>query len=142
MIKNTYLVLLTAFLASCAQPDYMTSEKIYPEKTEKPTETCAYVFQSSQTCLSVEWKASPSSTEPGELSVTLTPAPSLSLSALLWMPSMGHGSAPVQVTQLDAGIYKITKMYFIMPGDWDVRLFLKNEKNEVVDQVFIQLVVP
>lgn len=142
MIKRIYLILMTALLSSCAQPDYLAPEQAHTDNTEKPTEVCEHVFQNSQTCLKAEWKAPPSSTEPGELSVTLTPTPFLSLSALLWMPSMGHGSAPVQVIPLEDGKYKIKKMYFIMPGDWEVRLFLKNEKNEVVDQVFLQLVVP
>ncbi len=142
MKKNIYIIIMMALLASCAQPDYLTAEKADTNNNEKPSEMCEYVFQNSQTCLKAEWKAPPNSTEPAELTVTLTPASSLRLSALLWMPSMGHGSAPVQVIPLENGKYQIARMYFIMPGDWDVRLFLKNEKNEVVDQVFLQLVIP
>lgn len=51
----------------------------------------------------------------------------------LFMPSMGHGSAPTQIQRvLDGngnvvmGFYEITNMYFLMPGDWDVRVALQN----------------
>ncbi len=44
----------------------------------------------------------------------------------LWMPSMGHGSSPVKVNRISAGIYEITDVYFIMEGDWEIRIKLDN----------------
>lgn len=50
---------------------------------------------------------------------------------VLWMPSMGHGSAPTQVERaVDAnggtlaGAYKVRNVFFIMPGDWEIRVSL------------------
>ncbi len=40
----------------------------------------------------------------------------------LWMPSMGHGSAPVKVQNFGGGIFQVTNVYFIMPGDWQIQL--------------------
>jgi hypothetical protein len=56
---------------------------------------------------------------------------------VLWMPSMGHGSAPTQVEQaLDAngnpilGTLNVRKVYFIMSGDWEVRVTLTDASGE------------
>jgi hypothetical protein len=50
---------------------------------------------------------------------------------VLWMPSMNHGSAPTQVERaVDAegnirhGVYFVRNIYFIMGGDWEVRVTL------------------
>ncbi|MBX2987321.1 MAG: FixH family protein [Bdellovibrionaceae bacterium] len=38
----------------------------------------------------------------------------------LWMPDMGHGSAPVKIEAQADGSYLIKQMYFIMGGTWEV----------------------
>ena len=56
-------------------------------------------------------------------------------SAFLWMPDMGHGSAPIKVVKLADGIYELTSLYFIMGGLWEIHFQFKNgEKliNEVL----------
>lgn len=49
----------------------------------------------------------------------------------LWMPSMGHGSAPTRISRTrDAegntlvGVYEVSNIYFTMGGDWEVRVTL------------------
>jgi hypothetical protein len=44
----------------------------------------------------------------------------------LWMPSMGHGSSPVTINKIATGIYDVTDVYFIMDGDWQIKVQLKN----------------
>ena len=45
---------------------------------------------------------------------------------LLWMPAMGHGSSPTKVgKQSGVGSYLVNKIYFTMPGEWEVRLTLR-----------------
>ncbi len=58
--------------------------------------------------------------------------PGLPFAVSLWMPRMGHGSAPTQLQrvldsqgQVLTGTYQVSNMYFVMPGDWDVRVTLK-----------------
>ncbi len=58
--------------------------------------------------------------------------PNLPLSVILWMPSMGHGSAPTQIQRmLDEqgnvilGTYQVVNMYFMMGGPWEVRVKVK-----------------
>ena len=47
-------------------------------------------------------------------------------SLFLWMPSMGHGSSPVTIKKIATGVYDISDVYFIMDGDWQIRVQLKN----------------
>jgi len=58
--------------------------------------------------------------------------PALPLSVVLWMPSMGHGSAPTQVQRMVdergkviPGTYSVVNMYFMMSGAWEVRVKVK-----------------
>lgn len=69
--------------------------------------------------------------------------PGLPFEVLLWMPSMGHGSAPTQTQrvvdnqgQAVIGTYQIRNMYFIMPGDWDIRVKLKYEDGSEETQIW------
>ncbi len=55
------------------------------------------------------------------------PLETANMTVLLWMPSMGHGSSPVTVTQFDVNKYNITKAAFVMKGDWLVRLAFTTE---------------
>ncbi|MGE3261930.1 MAG: hypothetical protein AB7K68_09140 [Bacteriovoracia bacterium] len=58
--------------------------------------------------------------------------PALPVSVSLWMPDMGHGSAPTQIQRmLDdrgsviVGTYEVRNMYFMMPGNWEIRVKVK-----------------
>jgi len=142
MSRHSALILFALLFTACANPDYITPEELNNQKLQSPSENCALRFPNTQICVKAQWASAPSSTRPGELAITLSPEFPGVFSALLWMPSMGHGSAPVKIESLEQGRYRLTNMYFIMPGDWDVRLFLKNAAGEVVDQLFISLMVP
>ena len=79
---------------------------------------------SQESMLQIEWKngADHAPTEPGSFEV------------VLWMPSMGHGSAPTQIERvLDAqgqpliGVYRVTNIYFVMGGEWQVQVILNKQ---------------
>ncbi|NCN95822.1 MAG: hypothetical protein GW917_03800 [Bdellovibrionales bacterium] len=64
-------------------------------------------------------------------------------SVVLWMPDMGHGSAPTSVEKnrdaagnVVAGEYQISKIYFVMPGLWEVRVERQISENAVETQSF------
>lgn len=59
------------------------------------------------------------------------------LNVFLWMPSMGHGSAPVKLTKINDGEYDISEVQFIMGGKWEIKFQLKDG-----NQVFDETVVP
>lgn len=49
------------------------------------------------------------------------------LKAVLFMPDMGHGSSPTKVEKISDSSFKVSRMYFTMPGLWEIRLTIKNE---------------
>ena len=62
------------------------------------------------------------------------------VSVVLWMPSMGHGSTPTVVQRLDVGTYRASEVFFIMPGEWDLKFQLKTG-SEVTDEALVQIVL-
>ena len=52
---------------------------------------------------------------------------------VLWMPDMGHGSAPVVIKTIDNNHYQVSNAYFIMPGQWEVQVqFSVNEQIQII----------
>jgi hypothetical protein len=49
------------------------------------------------------------------------------------MPSMGHGSSPIQVTSQEIGIFLLEDIFFIMPGEWTLNIELKSG-SQVLEQ--------
>lgn len=64
----------------------------------------------------------------------------LSLHVYLWMPAMGHGSAPVKITKINEGEYKVTDAHFIMGGLWEIRFQLK-DGSQIFDETFISTTI-
>ncbi|WP_081653487.1 FixH family protein [Bacteriovorax sp. DB6_IX] len=60
--------------------------------------------------------------------------PEYSLHLKLWMPDHGHGSFPIEITKVQDGVYKADKIFFTMPGYWDLHLQLKDGES-VVEEV-------
>lgn len=63
------------------------------------------------------------------------PDAEMDLAAYLWMPSMGHGSSPVTVEKVSGqiGTFRLSDIFIIMHGDWDMHLQLKRS-GSVVDE--------
>lgn len=63
--------------------------------------------------------------------------PSAPPNVLIWMPAMGHGSAPITLKHAQdltgeniPGIYLGSAVYFLMPGAWEVHVQIKDATNE------------
>lgn len=57
----------------------------------------------------------------------------------LFMPEMGHGSSPTKVEKVRGSTsFKVSKIYFTMPGKWEVRVTIKNEDGTKETQTFSQ----
>ena len=143
--KHSVLLALLSFifLSACAQPKYETPGNSNPQgnmgqgsQEQKPSE-CALRFSTSKFCLAWKWEEMPTSSKAGTLVFKVyrsnvyddTPVemdfasmPNL----VLWMPSMGHGSSPTTVTRLDVGTYCASNVFFIMPGEWEMRFQVKD----------------
>ncbi|HND85872.1 MAG TPA: hypothetical protein PLU50_08705, partial [Pseudobdellovibrionaceae bacterium] len=59
---------------------------------------------------------------------------------VLWMTAMGHGSRPTVVEQQPDKSYKISKIIFIMEGEWALK-FQVLRSGKVIDQAEIQVQV-
>jgi hypothetical protein len=64
--------------------------------------------------------------------------PQAKVEASVFMPAMGHGSAPVSVLrvidtegQLETGTYQISNVYFMMAGQWQVVIKLSYDNGQV-----------
>jgi hypothetical protein len=150
--RKTLSILLLFLLAGCAEPKYVKDSEAGAGGTnaQESKAECQASFSTSGLCLTWYWEKKPTSTEMGSLvfktyrlnsidqtpiEVDLTTTPQV----VLWMPSMGHGSTPTQTTRVDEGTYRATNVFFVMPGDWEIRFQVKTG-TEVVDETHISLV--
>lgn len=113
---------------------------------------CQLNFESSELCAKIEWIIGPNGEgdnsfhlkfwhRDDELSEENFIDPTKTIQVQLWMPSMGHGSAPVSIEKLEEGIYAVTNVEFIMPGDWDIRVKLVDGTNPI-EQSKVSLIIP
>lgn len=131
-------LLITAFLflTACSRPDYITAEEL--AGSHENGGACSIQFAGN--CATLTWQNPPSSTGSSPFTLQFqNPLTTEQLSVVLWMPSMGHGSAPVTISTSDQQTFQITDVYFIMPGDWEVRIYLQN--GATTEQYFVPLML-
>lgn len=150
---SAFLALAT--LPACGSPlldhdqagDYVAASR---DTTPTPS-ACPLDFSHLGYCASVTWTTGPSSDESaftlkfwvknggGESGPFVDPAPSVGVK--LWMPDMGHGSSPVTITRTEAGVYQVSRVFFIMPGDWEVRVQIKRG-TDIQEEVAAPVLIP
>lgn len=103
------------------------------------TTTCDATFAQANLCAQIHWSVGPSSDTENRFEMqfyslsTMTPADlSAPVAVSLFMPSMGHGSSPVQVAKTAPGAYAVTKVHFIMPGFWEIRISVPGAEMQAV----------
>lgn len=145
-------ILFSLFLMGCAEPKYVNAlNQSQPEPNPQELKAdCLTKFSKSGLCLSWYWEKRPISTESGSLvfktyrlnlldqtpvETELAGPPQV----VLWMPSMGHGSTPVTTEQIDVGTFRGVNVFFIMPGDWEIRFQVKIG-NEIIDETQVNIV--
>jgi len=141
-MKNYLVAVLMACvsLTACANPDYVNSKGI-PDS--KPLQ-CSVFFNNIKTCGEIRWASAPSTSEKGKFVLELMAIPdavkeelnNLDLKAVLWMPAMGHGSAPTSVVNLGDGKFEVSDVNFIMSGEWEIRFALQNKKGVLDEAVY------
>lgn len=149
MIRLLFASGLLSLLTACANPDYISSNDesagggvSQGQESSGTPEDCTLKFPRKNICLQATWASTPDSSVYNEFLLEFDqPVAPNEFSILLWMPSMGHGSVPVKVEPQSPTRYRVHNVFFIMPGDWEVRIYLK-EQNSTVDQLFIPLMVP
>lgn len=139
---RSLIFLIFIFCSACARPDYISKEE-FSNSNDSFQENNSVEFPETKIRPLLQWKETPQSSGAQEFSLTLTGNIEQfdDLTIVLWMPSMGHGSAPVKIEKISGTQYHVTHVYFIMPGDWEVRIVLK-KSDTVIDQLFIPLMIP
>lgn len=144
--KILFFILASTWVVGCADPKYVQISDAGAAATQS-TE-CSAKFAQSKLCVSYTWVKRPVGNQAAEMTIKIwrpnaaDGSPVLQdvngVDVVLWMPSMGHGSSPVTVERADVGTFKATQMSFIMGGEWEIRIQIK-EGNVVRDQAIIPL---
>jgi hypothetical protein len=136
-------------LAGCANPKYVTGGGDPGAQKGGAGAECMARFASGA-CVSLTWEQRPTDGAFGSFlfkifrpnladgsAVPVDPATG-QVAVLLWMPGMGHGSAPVKVSRIDVGTFRADNVFFTMKGDWEIHVQLK-EGDVVQDEAVIPM---
>ena len=142
------LIFLMLFpLVSCGEsPLFNHAKEALQKATHGALESDAHKFTKSGYSFAIKWMEGPAlgtsrfvirswKSDTGSINGPYTDFPK-TLFVFLWMPAMGHGSAPVKLKSLGDGEYEVSEVQFIMGGKWEVKFQLKNG-SQVVDEAVV-----
>lgn len=131
-MKHFYFLILflALIISACAKPVRGHSTQSAP----------SVLTASKETNLNMTWIKFPTESGFGSFLLVATESKTSLLKTdlatpqvTLWMPSMGHGSSPVKISELSPGVFLIEKVFFSMHGEWEIR-FLIPANNQEPDQ--------
>lgn len=135
-------ILFAIFFISigCANPKYIDDIHHLPQGSDSTS--CAQKI--ANICTDINWSQGPSSQGESRFQIQFeSDLPELvSLEVVLWMPSMNHGSAPVTVKRTSPSSFEATRVFFIMPGDWEVRIVLKDSAGNILGRHNLEFILP
>lgn len=145
-----YLLITLIFFTSCAEPTYLPSSMKGDSQQQQAT-NCSLQFKYSKTCIDWKWEEVPTEREMGAfyfktyrkntVDGSAIPFDQVSLpQVVLWMPSMSHGSSPVFTSKEDTGTYRANNVFFIMPGEWEIKFQIK-EGNQIIDEAVVTIII-
>ena len=111
---------------------HLNADEIESQSQIATPNECPLQFSKNQICGSIQWEGPVSDEKENTFTLTFDQEVSAEVAVQLWMPSMGHGSSPVSIQKVGPGKYLVTRVFFIMPGDWDIRVQIK--KNGQLDE--------
>lgn len=142
-------LLLIVLSVSCAKPNYQDDPQARPKPPTGPVvgkiaRSGELSFPSENLYGDVAWDSRPTTRTEGVLILGFWSAddvagpwrsPENELSIYLWMPKMGHGSAPAKIERLEDGSIRVSHLYFFMPGQWEIHIQLKRGGETVESKV-------
>lgn len=150
MFGRKTLIGFVLALGGCARPNYASSVAGGGSAGETTqSNVCQARFTKTGDCVNWQWELKPTDSEVGRFLFKVSRAnlvdgsPVLTdgaadVGVLLWMPSMGHGSSPVKTERLDVGTYRASQVFFIMPGEWEIR-FQRKVNQQIVEEAVIEI---
>lgn len=140
-----YLILIILFSAGCAKPNYQGIVGVNPQNSERVYDL---KFTKSGFATVLVFDETPATGKANSLSMYFSTTnspdvilPKQDVAVSLWMPSMGHGSSPVKISIDANNVFRITEVYFIMPGDWQIVIQLKNKQTGQVEEEVRQNII-
>lgn len=146
VLKSVLIAMTSASALACANPKYLPPSLTSKAGLSKPTRSCQAQFKDGR-CVAVEWETYPTDSAKGSFLLKVfreqNAKPVLEnidgeLKVFLWMPDMGHGSSPVQVTAVDVGTYRVSDVFFVMAGQWEIH-FQQKVNDAVTDEAVLNI---
>lgn len=141
------IALLIVSVLGCAEKKYVATDSNNPLSKAEAVCNPENRLPTSGLCLTFSWEKPPTEKLSGIFIFKIwrpnladnTPIPTElgdSATVELWMPHMGggHGSSPVVVEKKDVGTYRARRVFFSMPGQWEIRFTIKSGDN-VIDKL-------
>lgn len=150
-MRNKWWLILSLSLAlsACSNAKREDDGAKRNPANDKSFTTCQASFQNGPGCVAIQWETFPTSSQYGSFLLKIGQADSSSgalqgqdptdpLAVELMMPNMGHGSSPVQIEHVSTGVFRVSHVFFTMPGNWEIWIELKNG-DHVKDRAIIYL---
>lgn len=123
-------VFLSSLILACGPSPLFNHEEAAaerPPQTVNPEKPTCDINLDPFVCAYVTWTQGPFVSQESIFELRTTESGQAisyeNMKVVLWMPSMGHGSAPVRIIKLSEGQYRVDKIYFLMKGQWELRFF-------------------
>lgn len=156
------VTLLFWVLSGCGVSPILHHQSAVPPNSNTPNHLdstapaipCPISFSGAGLCADLTWDQTPSTHGANSFTVRFWSSADLAnpvtyidpphrITARIWMPSMAHGSSAIVVTHLlqenmqtpVPGVYLGSRVYFAMPGDWDLHLELRSDEKVVEDAI-------
>ncbi len=146
--KFLILALAVLALAACAKPNYLSPQTQELADVAESPKACSQQLVSQQRCYSLVWQNVPQESQAASFVLNfyslfdsgLPLDPLDTLTVTLWMPSMGHGSSPVRLKKISDGVFLVDRVFFIMPGEWEILIRFK-KGEELIEQVVQKITI-
>lgn len=135
--KLTIAITALWLFTACADPKYVSRESTPQIENQEKVAVADIVWPQSNLSIWLKWELMPTEEKFGSFILKIGHPNSADrtpvlqdiegdVAVVLWMPSMGHGSSPITVERIDVGTYRASKVFFTMPGDWEIRVQRKS----------------
>lgn len=134
------LLCFSASTVSCANPNYSneTTVNAQAQNNNNCNANCSLNFVRTNIQAQLSWNTKPVVEDESPFTLRFSAPPGAAVSVRLFMPSMGHGSAPIKLQKVDEANYNATNVYFTMAGNWELIVSLK-QGNQLVDQAVVKI---
>ena len=131
--KITLLCLSLLFL-SCGKPPILNKLENNKNDSNEQIFTGEY-FPKEKINFRLSWTIKPTLENLSSFSLKLSKplSESQTINTYIWMPDMGHGSSPIEISQLNTTDFIMSEIAVVMPGLWIIHIEIL-DNNQVIDK--------